>query len=165
MRETKLAAREVLVFRLGETRLSLPLESVVEVLPLPLLHQPPGLPCLLEGFLNLGGEAVPVVRLDRLFRLAEMSPGLYTPLVLLRAPGHPVALLVDAVLGVGPADAGTATPLPEGTTLNECVTGYVVWKGETVPVLSPEHLLLTRERACVEQLRSLEAARLADLPS
>ncbi len=63
---------------------------------MPALARPPGLPAILEGILNLGGVAIPVVKLDRLFGLPERVAGLYTPIIVLRSQ-NPLALLVDKV--------------------------------------------------------------------
>ena len=53
------------------------------------LFAPPGLPAGLAGFLDLRGTAVPIVRLDRLFDLPELRPGLHTPMIVLRGGGWP----------------------------------------------------------------------------
>src|SRR5438128_2487698 len=85
--------RSLLLFHLPGHACALPLASVQEVVPMPLLSRPPGLPSVLAGFLDLGGAIVPVLRLDRLLGLSEVVPGLYTPLLVLRQPEDRLALL------------------------------------------------------------------------
>src|SRR5687768_5370192 len=91
------APRALMVFHLAGQAYGIRLSEVQEIVPLGLLSQPPGLPSMLAGFLNLGGTAIPVVRLDRLFDLPELTPGLYTPLIVLRNPDYRVALIVERV--------------------------------------------------------------------
>src|SRR5437667_9531123 len=114
--------RSLLLFRLGGRACALPADAVAEVVPLPLLSRPPGLPDLLEGLLNLGGQAVPVVRLDRLLGLPPLAPGLYTPLLVLRRP-VPLALLVEAVQGLVAVPAGDVRPAGTGHSCNDCLEG------------------------------------------
>src|ERR1700731_3095496 len=90
--------RMLVVFHLAGQLVALPLENVESIAPMARLARPPGLPCLLEGVLNVSGEAIPVVRLDRLLQLPERRPGLYSMLIVLRGVSDcRTALLVDRV--------------------------------------------------------------------
>src|SRR4051812_6590060 len=71
--------RRLVVFHLAGQAYALELGAVQEIVLMAALSRPPGLPSMLEGFLNLAGTAIPVVRLDRLFRLPEQMPGMFTP--------------------------------------------------------------------------------------
>src|SRR4051812_27913366 len=77
---TSLPAK-VLVFRVGEQLCSLPVECVREVVHRPELITAPGQPSVLEGFLNLRGQAYPVIRLRHVFGLTPALPDLYAPLI------------------------------------------------------------------------------------
>ena len=127
------------------------------------LARPPGLPALLEGFLNLRGEAVPVVRLRRLFGLPEASPGLYTPMVVLKGREGPLALLVDEVSGVLSASEEAGLPVQEGHAFNDCVEAEVVLDGRAVHLLSTDRLLLEQERRRIAELQVVAQRRLSDL--
>src|SRR5687767_4741813 len=94
------ATRPFLIFRLPGLDCALPLTALREVVAMAQLSRPPGLPSLLEGLLNLGGSAVPVVRLDHLFGLPDVELGLYSPLLILRQTEDQIALLAEAVHGV-----------------------------------------------------------------
>jgi hypothetical protein len=61
--------RVLLLFHLSGQSAAFPVANVHSVAPMASLARPPGLPSVLEGILNLGGAAVPVLRLDRLFHL------------------------------------------------------------------------------------------------
>ena len=157
--------RALLFFQLGGQLCALPADAVAEVVPLPALSRPPGLPDLLEGLLNLGGQTVPVVRLDRLLGLPPLTPGLYTPLLILR-PG-PLALLVETVRGLVSVPAAEVRPGPAGHSCNDCLEGELTLAGvpsaPPVALLCPERLLLAQERRCLEQVRAAEQVRLRRL--
>jgi purine-binding chemotaxis protein CheW len=157
------AQRPLLLFHLGGQAYGLPLEDVLEIVPLAELSRPPGLPALLAGFLNLGGKALPVLRLDRLFGLPELVPGLYTPLVILRSTSHPLALLVETVSRIVTISADAVVPVPAGESFNDCALGMVTLDGHVVLLLSAERLLLDKEQQCLAELQDREQARLRAL--
>src|SRR5688500_4627673 len=87
----------VLVFRMAGQQYAIPLREALEILPMAEIARSPSLPATVAGFLNVGGKAVVVVRLDRLFGLPDMPTELYTPLLLLRDTSPPLALVVEGV--------------------------------------------------------------------
>src|SRR5690349_6005793 len=89
----------LLVFQLADRLAAFPIGDVERIAPMAELACPPGLPSALEGVLNLAGAAVPVLRLDRLFRLPAQRVGLYSMLIVLRAAGggDRIAILVKRV--------------------------------------------------------------------
>ena len=120
------------------------------------LARPPGLPSLLEGFLNLRGSATPVLRLDRLFRLACGPPGLYTPLIVLRGRPHPIALLVGRIEGILLAPDSALLPVEAGHCFNDCTEADVVLEPDSAPIhlISGERLLLAQEQSRLSELRA-----------
>ena len=156
-------ATSFLVFRLPEADCALPLTALREIVPMASLSRPPGMPSLLEGFLNLGGTAVPVVRLDRLFDLPDLVLGLYTPLLILRAAEDRVALLVESVCGIVAVSSDDIRAGYDGGSFNDCVEGEITVGGRIVHVLSPERLLLEKERQCLAEMQAVEQDRLRDL--
>jgi purine-binding chemotaxis protein CheW len=135
--------------------------SVQEIVPMALLARVPGQPPLLEGFLNLRGTSVPVLRLRRLFGFPPAEPGLHTPVVILRGADCPVGLLVDTVIDV--TGFQDRRPVPENGSFNDCAQALVESGGRTVHLLSTERLLLERERQCVAELREEAQRRLNEL--
>ena len=81
--------RKSIAFALGEQVYALPLEAVREILPMAQLSRPPGMPSLLDGFLNLGGTSVAVVNLGRLFGSPNPPWQLHSPLLVLRSQQAP----------------------------------------------------------------------------
>lgn len=92
--------RQLVVFTLDDQRYGLPLASVelatriVDITPLP------DAPEIVIGLINVHGRLVPVVNLRHRFRLSERAPTLSDEMVIARTTLRPIALLVDAVMGV-----------------------------------------------------------------
>ena len=156
-------AGSFLVFRLPGADCALPMAALREIVPMASLSRPPGLPSLLEGFLNLGGTAVPVVRLDRLLDLPELALGLYTPLLVLRTSEDRVALLVESVRGIVAVSSDDIRAGYDGGSFNDCVEGEITVGDRVVHLLSLERLLLEKERQCLAELQAVEQDRLRDL--
>jgi purine-binding chemotaxis protein CheW len=153
----------LLVFHLAGQLCGVSLNWVQEIVPMARLSRPPGLPSIIEGFLNLGGTAVSVLRLDRLFNLGEVVPGLYTPLAILRTSDGPIALLVDDVSEIVTDSPETRLPIHEKQSFNGCAEAEVTVNGRTIHLLSPERILLEQERRKVTEFQALEQQRLNDL--
>lgn len=153
-----------LLFRLGTRRCALARAAVREVLPLPRLWRPPGLPKPLAGFLNLGGAPVPVLDLVRLFGLAttaEADQALYRHILLIRG-ATPVGLLVDRVLDLLRLPAERLRPVPPEASLNGCAVAEIEMPDGFVHLLAADRLLLAQEAAQLAALQDGMAARLAE---
>lgn len=130
---------------------------------MPALTQAPGQPSLLEGFLNLRGAAVPVIRLRRLFGLDGDSCHLYTPLVILESGGLTVALQADAVDEIVEVDDASIRLLGEGHSANDCAEAIFGWNGQDITLLFSDSLLLAKERECLSELQAAVEQRLNEL--
>ncbi|WP_241749735.1 chemotaxis protein CheW [Teichococcus aerophilus] len=151
-----------LMFALGTLRCALPRVAVRELLPLPRLSRPPSLPAAVAGFLNLGGQPVPVLALEQLFGLPSAvveADGVYRHLVLLRAE-KPLALLVDRVLDLATPPPGSRRPVPPDQTLNGCVIATLAMPDGFASVLDPGRILLAQEQAMLDDLTRRERERL-----
>lgn len=154
----------ILTFAIGEMPCALPLRAAREVLPMAALSRPPGLPAIMEGFLDLGGQAVPVLRLDQLLGMPAWSPGVSALLLLAdigkRLVAFPVSNVED-VVSVG-ADS-KVLPVAEEEAFNGCVRGLLHHGGQTHYLLDPERLLLAAEARRVAEFREREQQRLSAL--
>jgi purine-binding chemotaxis protein CheW len=153
--------RRLVVFHLAAQSYGIAVEDVQEILPLAELSRPPACPALLAGFVNIGAEPVPVISLSRLFDFPEAPPGLYTPLLLLRAPRTRLALLVDRVSQIIALSDDAVSPMTNGHSVNNCVTGVTRWEESPILLLSAERLLLEKERKCLAELEAGERSRMA----
>lgn len=155
--------RSVVVFDFSGVRCAVSSKRVREVVLMPMLSRAPGLPRILEGVMNLEGTAVPVLRLDRLFGLAESKPELYTPLIVLRETETPVAFLVDKILEVKSIAIGDIMPFKGEDAFNGCIESELTIEGETIHLLSVDKVLLEREKRCIAEFSALEQERLGGL--
>ena len=155
--------RKVLTFQLSGQAYGIPLDRVREIIPLPLLSRPPGLPPVLAGFVNLGGTAIPVVKLARLFGVAESAPRRYTPLVVLCCCNLTLALLVDSVQGVIQVDDESIVSFSDNLWLNSCAEGLATVGDTSFVLLADGRLLREQERRRVDELAAIEQVRLDGL--
>jgi purine-binding chemotaxis protein CheW len=152
-----------LVFEIAGDSFAIPLDAVREILPLPLLSHPPGIPSLLEGFLNLGGQAIPVLNPTRLFRLQGPRPGPYSHLIVLEKTGASLAILVDHVAETAEIPKESVMPVGQSLSFNGCLEGDVRVGRRTVHMLALDKLLLEEERSRIAELRAMEQERLREL--
>ena len=126
------------------------------------LAQPPGLPPVLEGFLNLRGEITPVIRTDRLFSLPPIVFHRHTQLVVLRGDS-PLALLSNRVRSVTAVASSDLLPPPRDSVFNHCLAGVLSLAQDAIHLLHVERLLLTQEKQRIAELRRIAESRLAEL--
>jgi purine-binding chemotaxis protein CheW len=148
------SAGKLLVFEAGGRECALPVEAVQEIVPMAALASAPGQPPIVEGFLNLRGTAVPVVRFDRLFGLPGEPPGLYTPLIVLKGSPQPTGLMVGAVKEIAAAPPEAWQPVGETGSLNGCARAEVRLGERDVSVLDPGRLIIEQERRRIEELQA-----------
>lgn len=154
--------RPLLVFSVSGQAYALPLGTVQEIVPMAALSRPPGMPALLAGFLNLGGQAIAVLRLDQMFSLPDLTPGLYTPLVIVRLAEGLLALMVEKVSRIVTVFDSAMVPIREQDSFNDCAEGLINSAEGTVLLLSAERLLLEKERQCLANLEAQEQERLGN---
>ena len=155
----------LVVFQLGGERCAIRAGEVQEIVLMASLAHPPGLPSILEGFLNLGGVATPVVRLDLLFGLSRGPSLLYAPLIILRGRPDPLALLVERVDNVSAAPESDLKPVLAGHCFSDWTESEIWLSPESAPIhlLSLERLLLEQEQSRVAELRAIAQQRLQEL--
>lgn len=163
-----MASLQIILFDVCGIACALRGHEVRELLPLPRLWRPPSLPRPVAGFFNLGGAAVPVVRLDVLFgtERSEESPEteLYRHLILVNglAENGPSALLVDRVLDLAHTDDAQLSPVRPENTLNGCVEAEIDHGGRLVHLLSLERILFAEEKQALADLGRHAQSRLSE---
>ena len=156
--------QRLLVFEIAGDAFAVPLDAVGEILPLPLLSRPPGIPSLLEGFLNLGGQAIPVLNALRLFHLESRPPGPHAHLIVLKKmTGTPLAILADRTAGTEEVSVESVMPVGRNHSFNDCLEGDARVGKQNVHILSVEKLLLEEERRRIAELQAMEQERLRQL--
>jgi purine-binding chemotaxis protein CheW len=141
---------------------ALPLEGVEQITPMAELARPPGMPPPLKGILNLGGRPVPVLRLSHLLQLPENKVSLHSMLVITK-PEPAVAMLVERVVDVRHVAARRVMPALAQGAFNSCVQATIHGRAgdPVIHVLSPERILLEKERQILSDFLERERTRLA----
>lgn len=156
----------VITFRLCGRSFGLPVGTVREVVPIAWLDRPPQMPGMVQGVLNLGGQAVPVLRLDKLLGLEDGVYGLDASILIMRedqAAGRSLGLLVEHVDGVLAADRFTTMGFSDRGSFNACLSDQLDCDGKVVQLLSWRNILLVEERQRLADFQAMAQARMAEL--
>ncbi|MDO8606663.1 MAG: chemotaxis protein CheW [Phaeospirillum sp.] len=156
----------VITFRLCGKSFGLPVGTVREVVPIAWLDRPPHMPSMVQGILNLGGQAVPVLLLDKLLGLDGAVYGLDASILIMRddhEAGRPLGLLVEHVDGVRAVEDFTTMGFADRHSFNGCLSDQLERDGKVVSLLAWQKILLVEERERVADFQALAQARLADL--
>jgi purine-binding chemotaxis protein CheW len=99
--EQALSERQnVVAFRLDKQTYALPIEPIVQIIDMVAITSIPQLSQVVEGVINVHGEAVAVVKLRRHFGLSDAPLRLNTPILLIQIGGQTIGLIVDEVTDV-----------------------------------------------------------------
>ena len=141
----------------------MPVANIREIVHRAALLSTPGQPRILEGFLNLRGEAIPVIPLRRLFGLPDGPPDLYTPLIVIDAGGVQAALEADEAESVLEIRAADMRALPAEASPEHCAEGVANAGDRQILLLSCAKILYQQEKQCLADLQTTMATRLHDL--
>ena len=145
-----MATSGFLKFKIGDLVCALATTHVREILPMVDLIRPPRQPRVLEGYVNLGGTAIPVLRLDRLLAVFEQPVRDTDHLILVRAGEQTVALLVERALEIT-AVADDRVLVGNHGRLNPCVSAEIRDERGTTHVLNLERILADVERRALDE--------------
>ena len=152
----------VVAFQLDGRTFALPLDAIVQLLPMMTITPIPQMNKIVKGTINVRGEDILVVNLRCHLGIEEIPPQLYTPLLLLKSHNRSLALIVDSVLDVMalPLEKMTSLQniLPEGIEGIPMLHGVSRHNDETVLVLDPDHLFDSHHHTVEAEIRAREAA-------
>lgn len=151
----------VVIFRLGGQPFAIPVTDVREVVPYAWLARPPGMPSFVDGVLNLGGVAVPVLQLDNLLGMPPATIGLDASILIMKTPEAPLGLLVEHVDGVRAGAAFQFAALEDRHSFQGCLTGQLHGPQGVVHVVSWRKVLMEEEERRLEQFQLSAQERLA----
>ncbi|MCR6632293.1 MAG: chemotaxis protein CheW [Magnetospirillum sp.] len=153
----------VVVFRLCGQLFAVTVDAVREVVPYAWLATPPRMPAFVQGVLNLGGLAVPVLRLDMLLGMPPAAIGLSASILIMKSTGTPMGLLVEHVEGVRPRAGFQFAAVDEAHSFQGCVAGQLESPQGAMQLVSWERVLLVEEERRLAQFQQDAQDRLADL--
>lgn len=97
--------RQLLLVSLGQLRLGLPVEQLLETLRMVAITALPGAPAVVEGVINYRGALVAVLDIRARFGVAPVPQSAAQYLVVAQLPERRVAIRVDAVQDLVAIDA------------------------------------------------------------
>jgi len=134
----------VIAFKLDKRTFAIPLNVIVQILPYMKITPIPHLNPIVEGTINIRGEAITVINLRRHLYMEDKLPELFTPFLLLQVHERKLALIVDEVLDVvnlhGEKLDTLEEMLPEGIKDTPLFQGVAYSNDETVLILNPDKL-------------------------
>lgn len=158
------ATGQFLLLRVGDQSYGLPAANIREIVHRAALVSTPGQPHILEGFLNLRGDAIPVIPLRRLFGLPDGPPDLYTPLIIIDTQGiQAAALEADEAESVLEIRAEDMRALPAEASPEHCAEAVANIADRQVLLLSCAKILYEQEKQCLAALQTTMATRLHNL--
>lgn len=148
-RSTPPAARNsAVVFRVGPEWLALPTSVFQEVTQQGRVHSiPHQRRGIVAGLVNIGGELLICVMLERLLSLGQAAPAIpprnvYPRLLVLNGDARRVVFAVDEVLGIHRFDAAQLGPLPAtlSRSAKTLTDGVFFWRDVSVGLLNADQL-------------------------
>jgi purine-binding chemotaxis protein CheW len=92
--------QNMVTFRLEKQTYALPIKPIVQIIEMVAITPIPQLSHVVEGVINVRGEAVAVVKLRRHLGLSDVALQLNTPILLTHIGGRTIGLIVDEVTDV-----------------------------------------------------------------
>jgi purine-binding chemotaxis protein CheW len=151
--------RNLLAFRLDQQMYALPVEPIVQIIPMVTITPLPQVSDTVEGVINVRGGVVPVVNMRRHLKLPYVAPKLHTPILLTHMGEWTVGLIVDEVVDVYSLSPSQIVPpmnvLPERLGEASILQGLAHISGTMGLLLDPEHLFLPHQMEALAQAASL----------
>lgn len=141
------AAREILVFVLGQEEYGVDILKVQEIRGYEKVTPIPSAPAYLKGVMNLRGTIVPVLDMRMKFGMAEPRYDSFTVVIILRIAGRVIGIVVDGVSDVVPLGPGDVKPAPQlGALVDSAfLAGLATRDGRMILLMDIEKFLSSGE--------------------
>jgi purine-binding chemotaxis protein CheW len=141
--------QELLAFWCADEQYGIDISEIQEIIKVPYITDVPRAPSSVLGVISLRGVIVPIVDLREVLRLEKRELGRDNRIIVLRADGDPVGLLVDRVTHVVRIDAESIEPPPAmgGLSRADLVTGVGRTGDQILIVLDARALWAVMEQA------------------
>jgi purine-binding chemotaxis protein CheW len=158
--------QNVVAFRLEKQTYALPIEPIVQIVEMVAITPIPQLSQVVEGVINVHGEAVAVVKLRRHFGLSDAPLQLNTPILLTRIGKQTIGLIVDEVINVFnlPTDqiVQLGEILPEELGNAPIFRGLTYVADDAVLMLDPDQIFRPDQLEILAQAASLLQKAIAE---
>jgi len=141
----------IVVFRLGEQKYGVPIETVREIIPYSEITPVPGTPEFFEGFMNVRGELVSVTNLRKFIGMkTPEDQSRFKILILTSMSGSSRGIMADDVSAIAEFSAENLQPADDGKKgegfPKDVLRGVADVEGDLVVVLDVDKLLAEERR-------------------
>lgn len=140
---------QVVVFSLENEEYGFAIEDVREITQLSTVHPLPGAPAYIKGVINIRGNALPLIDLNKKFELSTNNE--HSLAIIVEIDGDLIALAVDEVREVRTFDK--IEPPPSLLTV-PFISRIINYEQRMIIVLSLENLLLEEELEALTELKA-----------
>lgn len=147
---------QVVNFHLGNEEYGLDIKIVQEIILIGTVTKVPQVPEYVRGLINLRGKIIPVVDLRLRFGMDAEEQGEHTRIIVLKASGHVIGIVVDAVNEVLRISQDQIEPPPMGLRgLDQTfIKGLVKREEKIMILLSVDTILSHEEHAATVETQS-----------
>jgi purine-binding chemotaxis protein CheW len=122
-----------IIFSIDDQYVSLPVESVRQIIRAVQTTDLPEAPELLSGLINVGGEIIPVINIRKQFKLPQQEISIEDRIIIAKTPIHTIAFIVDDIKGVTEFSNSQIIPSTEiFPKMEDYVSATAEYKGHTV---------------------------------
>lgn len=135
--------QELMAFRIEEQEFCLDVMCVREIRGWTTTTTLPNAPAYVRGVINLRGAVLPVLDLKARLGLGNTEAGQRSVIIVVRAGGKLVGLLVDAVSDILTIDSSMVQPTPKVgcETVSKFVKGIIAVEGRMISWLAVEDII------------------------
>lgn len=151
------------VFKVDTAFLAIQATQVIEILHIPELLVPPGLPSILEGFIQIANLTVPVIAMASILELPAVRRQLYTPIIIVQAGKEPMGFAVDDIIQITPIEPENISIISPEKTFNDCVYGAATVNAKETYLLNLERILLLQEQTAISSFTEKIQSRIRNL--
>ncbi|MBI4823211.1 MAG: chemotaxis protein CheW [Nitrospirae bacterium] len=144
--------KQFIVFGLGEEDFGIDIKNVVEILKYQKVRGLPNLPDFISGIITVRGDVIALIDMRKRFGI-RFSQSKNERIILIRAEGEKVGLVVDAVREIASFsnEEMTLPPAIFKGLKTEYLEGIAKKKGSVVILLSIESLLSAEEKIILKE--------------
>ncbi|MFZ5968770.1 MAG: chemotaxis protein CheW [Bacillota bacterium] len=142
---------QFVVFTMDEEEYAVDIMKVCEINRLKEINitQVPKVPTYIEGIINLRGNVVPVIHLRKKFGLADKSITKESRIIIIKAAGKTIGILVDGISHVVSLEPGEIAAPPEEMHMNLAYVAAIGQKGKRmIFLLDVEKMMEPGEMVC-----------------
>jgi purine-binding chemotaxis protein CheW len=142
-RDTVVAEKQMVLFKLGNETYGLDIATVHEIIRMQPITKVPKTPFYVEGVINLRGKTIPVIDIGKRFGLDKTEKDKNNRIVVVNLHGSIMGIVVDSVTEVLSISADVIEPVSEVVTTSNAdyLAGIAKLEDNMVILLELEKLL------------------------